>query len=442
MVSGDFSVSNNSSGTDTEIRYAEATYPDDNESTVTVSLYARTSVGTFGQGSWVLRVGGQTYTRGGWFSGSSSWERVATVTRSGIPHNSSGAQNIPLGVESGGIPNTSWTSTAGTRDVDLTTFDRSPGAPSGLSSSSGYREISGSWNAASSPGTPILEYQYRYSTNTSYTNGLTLSNGTSRSFTKAVNSDSTRYYWSVRARNAGGWGPWSGNTSIVTGPALPPKPAGLKVTNTGSTVFSVAWSASSGADDYVIEIADNSAFTNAGRNSTSSTDYDTVSKNPGTAYWTRVAARNESGSSAWTVLATSTAPGAPRNLATSDVQTAAATATWSAPSPNGNETITGYDVEVRTLDGTTVDTSTVNGAARTYTSANLDPGETYQFLVRARNNAGAGVWAIGPIFTTLNAGAWLKTAAGWVLAPAWVKTGAGGWTQAMRVWNRDSNGWN
>lgn len=445
-VSGDFPVSNDSSGTDTEIRYAENTDASGNSSDVTVSLYARTAVGTNGNGSWVLRVGGNTYTRAGHFSGSSSWERVATVTRANIPHTASGALSFPLGVESGGIPGTSWSNTAGTRDITFTNYDREPGTITGLSSSSGYRTISGSWNRPYTPsGLPILEYRYRYSTNTGYTNGATVSTGLNGSFTRSVNSDDDVYYWSVQARNADGWGPWSGNASVRTGPALPGTPGTLTIYNQTTTGFQLDWADVPGADAYQIEIGEASNYSDAGTNTTAESGYTTINKSAGTTYYVRVRARNESGYGPWRTGSTATAPNVPRTLTITDTQASDLTFTWEIPSPNGTRSITGYDVQVSTDPGfspTETAAGSVGATTRRYTMSGLTPGIEYHVRVRAKNSAVPGAWTTAQSTTTVLAGGYIKTGPDtWVRMNAWIKTGADTWTRTVRVWNKTGETW-
>lgn len=440
MVSGSFPVANNSSGTETEIRYAETVHESANTSDVAVSLYARTSVGTFGDGTWILRIGVQTFTRSSRFNGSTDWERVANAVRYDTPHTSDGGLNIPVGVESGGISGTSWSSTSGTRDVEFEDIDREPGKISGLESTGGYREISGTWPPASTPsGLPILEYRYRYSSNTGYTDGGTASVGKSRSFSHSVAKDSTRYYWSVSARNADGWGPWSGNASVYSLPPLPAAPSGLTTKNHTASSFLIEWDAVSGASSYDLEIADNAQYTNAGSASKTTTDHETTGKDAGTNFWVRVRSRNQSGVSAWSTVSTATAPNVPRSLTITDTQSDYITFTWSAPSPNGNRSITGYDIDVSTspaFTAGTTSTKSVGATTRAYTMDGLEPGGTYYVRVRAKNSAAPGAYTGSKSTTTVLAGGWIKTGANtWTRTKGvHVKTGPSTWKRAIRVW--------
>ena len=125
-----------------------------------------------------------------------------------------------------------------------TPLPTAPGAPSGLSATSGNAQISLSWSApVSDGGSPVTGYRiYRStSTGTETFTGVTV---TSTSYTDSAGSPGTTYYYRVGAVNAVGEGGLS-NESSAKFVASPSAPLDLKAVPHKSRGIVLTWSAPS-----------------------------------------------------------------------------------------------------------------------------------------------------------------------------------------------------
>ena len=254
-------------------------------------------------------------------------------------------------------------------------------------------------------------------------------------------SGATTYYFSVRARNASGAGPWSIVESIATQAGAPGKPV-LTATPDGDKKIVLTWTApDSGGNpitDYLVQVSNNGTVgwgpldpdaTNnvpdvSGTGTGSLDDATRVVTPDGapappltvthsglsglTRKYYRVLASTDppttaTNRGAWSDVKSARTPagkpGAPTwpdetTEGTSDplvVTASAITVAWEAP-PNGGSTITGYQVQVWD-DGAWMDLMSVGGSVTSYSHSGL-PGATEKFYrVRAMNAVGYSDWS-------------------------------------------------
>ena len=183
----------------------------------------------------------------------------------------------------------------------------------------------------------------------------------------------------------------------------PGVPTGLTATADGQTEIDLSWTAPS--DDggeaitgYKIEVSmDGSSWSDLVSNTRSTTtSYSHTGLTAGATRHYRVSAINSAGTgpasssySATTEAAPATTPGAPTGLtATANGQTQI-DLSWTAPSDNGGEDITGYKIEVSTNGSSWSDLVANTGSgSTTYSHTGLKAGNTRHYRVSAINSAG------------------------------------------------------
>lgn len=203
------------------------------------------------------------------------------------------------------------------------------------------------------------------------------------------------YVFAVSAYNAEGE---SGMATIIvstkTAPATPTNVAfgELDAANTGATL---SWSASEGADGYLVELKDGDEWTTVASLDSAATSWTVAGLEESTTYTYRVSAFNNVGSSETVevVLTTGTqvVPAAPTDFVISNYneETRRATMTWTDNASNE----TGYDVQY-SYDGVDwISAATLSANATTRVANGLTPGKTYYFRVAAFNAAGYSDWA-------------------------------------------------
>jgi titin len=241
--------------------------------------------------------------------------------------------------------------------------------------------------------------------------------GTSHSFTVADTglTWNSSYKFRVRAQNSLGNSAYSTESASAQMLRTVPSAPGTLASSQGWPTFELSWGAAPSlatapaVTSYQLQRALNSSFTGATTLIESDTlsyvlNTATVSTNPNTTYYYRVAARNVVGLSAWsTTLAatTPTTPGLPTGLAyTSNTYPMAFS--WSAPSSDGGTAVTAYKLRARP-------STSVNEADWVYftpgnvlstTVTGLSPAVTYTFQIRAENLIGAGPWSSNVLVTT------------------------------------------
>ena len=224
----------------------------------------------------------------------------------------------------------------------------------------------------------------------------------------------TRYY-RVAARNGVTLGDWSdppvSATTLAGVPGMPNLTARATDANTITLTWTVPADNGSAIIRYELEwSADGSAnsWTNLTNPAAADTSYSDGGLDPGTERHYRIRAVNGAtpGEGSWSTSRSAVTPpavpGAPTLSATANGQNAI-DITWEPPSDDGGADITGYELHW-SADGAQNSYRSLtspSGSARSYTHANLQPGDTRYYQVRARNRAGLGEFSLPAFAATL-----------------------------------------
>ena len=333
---------------------------------------------------------------------------------------------------------------SGTRDYTITvTRTTTPGAPGNLRATTGDRSVRLSWTAPSSNGGRFIDhYQYRMKEEDEdeddYSNWVDIARpsadaaGDDASITPHdVTSiaapgtgplvNGTTYIFQVRAESVNGGGGAS-NTAEAT-PARP-LPAPVWTTDPlpvvpGNRRVTLSWMGIPDADAPAVEDASVSGYQYRRRvvggsyggwttiadadlveSGTITRSYTVTGLANDTTYGFQVRGRNSVGGGAESLERQGTPeadqPGAPTNLrpTAGDKQVSLS---WTAPSDNGGEPITGYEYQSKKDVALTDDDpwSATGGTQTTVTVYGLDNGATYYFRVRAVNDLGCSASETG-----------------------------------------------
>lgn len=229
--------------------------------------------------------------------------------------------------------------------------------------------------------------------------------------------NSTLYYWHVSASNAGGTSAYSGTRTFTTIAAVPAAPAAPTLSSPADTATDVslnptlAWNASSGADNYRIQVATDVGFTAIVSDviGLTSTSY-APSLVAATQYFWRVNAANTGGTSAFSAIRsfTTLTPveppptpvqpvlSSPANGATG--QSTSPTLVWFNAFP-----ATSYHLQVSTVSNFASTVIDLTGIAGTNYVAALSTGTTYYWRVLGSNTSGDSAYSTAFSFTTVPA---------------------------------------
>ncbi len=117
-------------------------------------------------------------------------------------------------------------------------------APSGLRGTPGINEVKLDWNAING----ATGYDV-------YADGAEITNISENTYTHRGLGAETTHTYKVRARNAGGTGPWSSTTTVITLPNPPEIPTGLNAKEINIFDITVEWNAAVRAESYEIKIS-------------------------------------------------------------------------------------------------------------------------------------------------------------------------------------------
>ena len=216
----------------------------------------------------------------------------------------------------------------------------------------------------------------------------------------------TTYTYRISAINAIGIGGSSEEISEKTNAPPPPtvssKPKGLSATAVSESQIDLDWSAPSSDGGASISGYEIERKIGAGSWSTlittgTETSHSDSGLSSGTTYTYRVSAINSVGTSAssseasdttHSPIPTSTVPDAPINLVTTAVSSSQVDLVWEAPTDDGGEAISGYQVEVQVGDEPWEILEKDLGLVTSYSHSGLAPDETCSYRVSAINSVG------------------------------------------------------
>ncbi len=278
-----------------------------------------------------------------------------------------------------------------------------PGIPVFATLTSGDGTVSLTWTAPATGGAAISGYDVEWSTDDGTTWSTPLASATSSpaaSATVTGLTNGTPYVFRIAAINGNGTGDFSDASAAVTPAGVPDAPTAVTATRDDGSA-SVSWTApaDNGATISAYEVRystdDGTTWTSFGA-AFASSPVDVTGLANGTAYVFDVAASNSAGQSAFSsssdAVTPATFPDQPTDV-TGSSGDGQVSLSWTGPSSDGGATVTGYDVEWSSDDGTTWSDPLASAQSSTDTVAlvtGLTNGTGYVFRVAAINDVGAG----------------------------------------------------
>ena len=245
-----------------------------------------------------------------------------------------------------------------------------------------------SW--AASP--EAMGYTLQRATQATFNDATIVYSGASTSFNQTGLAQGS-YYYRVRASNYCGNSGWrnGGLTQVIS---VPSAPATITYASTDCDgTFTVSWASVTGAEQYALQRASNSGFTDAVTPYTGSgTSYNQTGLAPGTYYY-RVMVSNYCGNSPYKVggaITVSSTPGTPSSI------------TYPTEDADGNFTIqwassgsgVTYLLQRAANSSFTGAVTAYSGSSLSYPQTGLADG-TYYYRVRASNGCGNSGWRTG-----------------------------------------------
>jgi titin len=275
-----------------------------------------------------------------------------------------------------------------------------PSAPLGLTAAGQVGGILLTWNAPSSTGSGVADYQIFRAESPGGHGATPLDSvpGGTLSYLDEAAVPGTEYYYIVKANNSYGTSAPSNEDSAMAAEVpggVPSSPRDLNAT-AGEGQVSLTWSApsepgSSPITSYkVYRRAAEGPFSFIAN--VTGTDYLDSSLGEGQTYYFKVSAVNSAGEGNATeevAVTLAGTPSSPLGLALT-AEAGKVTLTWQAPAYDGGSAITGYNVYRKAGDGPFDLLIAVASGFTTYVDATGAAGTTYSYYVTAVNAAGEG----------------------------------------------------
>ena len=341
-------------------------------------------------------------TRGGpWIiQAASTGSATTSYTHTGLAPNTTRFYRVfALNAQGQGPPSTA---------VPGTTNAAPPGQPRNLrAQATGPTTITLAWDAPASDGGERINGYTIQERGPNDGTWITIERNTgsnATTYTRPGLQPASAYRYRVAAINRVGAGQWSFETSTSTYPEAPGAPPGLTARAVGTSRIDLSWSAprnTGGAPILAYRIeAWNDAIddwrTIRRHPASAGTTFSDLNLQPATTRRYRVAATNTAGTGPYSNIASATTeatvPGAPRNLDAEADGTSRIELSWSAPTSDGGERITGYRIEVSDDGGGRWEdlVSNTRNTRTTHVDPGLAPATTRHYRVSAINREGVG----------------------------------------------------
>jgi titin len=227
------------------------------------------------------------------------------------------------------------------------------------------------------------------------------------SFSSAGLKANTKYYYRVRANNAGGNSPYSNAVNAITLRNPPAAPGNLTATTINQSQIKLTWVDNSGNEagfkiERKIPQGGTSAYAEIATVAANVTSYSNAGLSAGTQYFYRIRAVNSGGASAYSNEANATtlpgAPAPPENLTAATISSSQISVAWTDNSTNE----TGFKIERKTGNaGTFAQIATVGANVTNFLSSGLNSNTKYFYRVRAYNSGGNSAYSTAVNATTL-----------------------------------------
>ena len=280
-------------------------------------------------------------------------------------------------------------------EVETTTGETTPEAPSNLSASAqSSTSIGITWADNSSNEMGFKIERKTYGGNYSQ---ITTVNANTTSYTDTGLFSGVKYYYRVQAYNTAGNSAYSNEVEATTAETTPEAPSNLSVSAQSSTSIRITWADNSNNETgFKIERKTSSGnYSQITTVSANTTSYTNTGLSSNTLYYYRVRAYNSAGNSAYSgedytiTNGSGSTPSAPSNLSVSTQSATSIRITWTDNSNNE----TGFKIERKTSGGNYSQIATVNANITSYTNTGLSSNTRYYYRVRAYNSAGDSLYS-------------------------------------------------